>query len=158
MLEEEWIISIMWSEPIHLVQIILTTLSIVIAHITVDGYLQHLSSSASSSVKRKCVTCVGTSRLRATRGHALADGGWWGVGGRCTLAGNTATDQPDNWYKYHDDDGAGDGLCSVELSTNHREVSQCPEKAPTRAFSLLKRLLVLSQQLTGGLLRALREP
>ena len=26
----------------------------------------------------------------------------------------------------------------VELSTNLQEVSQCPEKAPTRAFSLLK--------------------
>ena len=74
MLKEEWIISIMWSEPIHLLQIILTTLSIVIAHITVDGYLQHLSSSASSAEKRKCVTCVGTLRHRATRGHALADG------------------------------------------------------------------------------------
>ena len=27
---------------------------------------------------------------------------------------------------------------SIELETNLREVSQCPEKAPTRAFSLLK--------------------
>ena len=27
--------------------------------------------------------------------------------------------------------------CPVELPTNLREVSQCPEKAPTRAFSLL---------------------
>ena len=29
-------------------------------------------------------------------------------------------------------------VLEVELSTNLREVSQCPEKAPTRAFSLLK--------------------
>ena len=29
-------------------------------------------------------------------------------------------------------------VLEVELSTNLREVSQCPEKAPTRAISLLK--------------------
>ena len=29
-------------------------------------------------------------------------------------------------------------VCPIELSTNLREVSQCPEKAPTSAVSLLK--------------------
>ena len=33
----------------------------------------------------------------------------------------------------------------LQLSTNLRKIQQCPEKASTRAFSLLKRLLALSQ-------------
>ena len=35
-------------------------------------------------------------------------------------------------------------VCAVELSTNLRQVSQCPEKAPTRAISLLKASRILS--------------
>ena len=35
-------------------------------------------------------------------------------------------------------DGTGTLRCPVELSTDLREVSQCLEKATTRAFALLK--------------------
>ena len=45
-----------------------------------------------------------------------------------------------------------DIICQKELSTNLREVSQCPEKAPTMAYSLLRTYFIMLKGRSRGLL------